>query len=94
MPAKTTIDPVDVLPPIDDDGGWSHKGCAWDNAPCGEAATYFVSYACPDHGRAHAGETRLFCPRHYAISLLHAVEVAAPLAGCGFDDVVLEHGAL
>lgn len=93
MPANTTYDPVDLLPPLEAEG-WPSKDCSWDNAPCVEAASYFVSYTCPEHGRAHAGDTRLFCPRHYALSLLHAVEVAAPLANCGFDDVVLEHGAV
>lgn len=93
MATNQTVDPVDVLPPLDDDG-WSHKGCNWTNAPCGEQAQYYISYPCPEHGRAHAGETLLFCPRHYALGLLYVLEVAMPLDNRSFDDLVLEHGAL
>ena len=94
MSTRFTTDTVDSLPPMDTDDGWSHKGCNWTNAPCGDTAQYFVSYPCPEHGSAHAGETVPFCPRHYARSLLYVAEVAMPGGDLDFADLVLEHGAL
>ena len=43
MSTRFTTDTVDSLPPMDTDDGWSHKGCNWTNAPCGDTAQYFVS---------------------------------------------------
>ena len=94
MPVNQVIEPVDLIPSIDEDEGWSHKGCAWSDSPCGETPEYFISYPCPEHGRAHAGETLLFCPRHYALSLLHILEVAVPLDGVPFNHAVYDHGPL
>lgn len=88
------VDGTDILPPLDEGEGWSHKGCAWDNAPCGEVATHFISNPCTEHGRAHASDSRLFCARHYALTLLHTIEVEMPFQSAAFDDLVLEHGPL
>lgn len=94
MPTNHVIDPADLVPDIEEDAGWSNTECAWSDAPCLELPEYFISYPCPEHGRAHAGEALLFCPRHYALRLLYALEVAMPLDGASFNDIILAHGPL
>lgn len=94
MLTRTKIENVDVLPPIEEDEGWSHKGCGWDASPCGELPTHFISTPCPEHGRAHAGDSTTYCQRHYALTLLQIVEVEMPFQSTAFDDLVFDHGAL
>ncbi|GAB3086912.1 hypothetical protein [Corynebacterium aquatimens] len=86
---------------IDDGGvpeeedGWGHKGCDWDESPCGEMKEYFISYRCtvPDHAD-HATHTEQFCPRHYALTLHYILEVRVPLNKSTFDAEIFSHGPL
>ncbi|WP_293849385.1 hypothetical protein [uncultured Brevibacterium sp.] len=93
--------PVTVKTPSDieadfgfgDDG--FHRGCNWDKSPCGQTPEYYLSYRCthPQHDD-HATEIELYCPRHYALTLLRIQEVDLVLNSQTFQKYVWEYGPI
>lgn len=76
-------------------GGGFHRGCDWDKSPCGETPAYYVNYRCshPDHSE-HGTGVILYCPRHYALTLLRIQEVDLQLNQKSFQEHVWEHGSI
>ena len=85
----------DVEPPIadDDDGGWRHRGCDWDEYPCGEMPTHAVSTISAGH-EDHSHEPSIFCKRHYVLTMLEIVEVELPQWGVSARELIEKHGPI